>query len=598
MPDTFCILPWIHLFITPGGLVRLCCQAADHIALDQSPMSLYTNTVDDIWNSNYMCSARQKMLEGQRVNACQECYAAEEQLSESYRIFSNNAWTGLLGSFETLIEASKRSHYRVLKPPISFQLIPGPKCNLKCRICTTIYSSQIQRDPIHSQWCYPKRFLEPEVINWQQGNLTVGPEPIAGVKTSGFYDTEVHDNRILRWTRGDALLSFDVPRNLALKYLKIKVWEHHAPKGHNLAIFVNDRRYFNAEMQTGPLEKNFDLSEELVNGPVTVRLKSDTFRVSGDHRRLGIALENVEVTCVETSRPQQTHLASGSTKSYPDRPWFDHTEWIIKELFTKPETLKELYFTGGEPMIQEQVADIIDFCIEQQITDQVSLKFNTNCTVLPNKTLTKLRNFPKLFVALSIDGYGSYWEYIRYPGKWDQVTKNISKYVNLENAHVFMVPVLQMYNALNIVELLMYSDQMGLDCSINPLTTPWFLSVSILPFKAKAIAARRLRRYAQNDCRPKNSRMATKIADFVESVKDNCTNDALKTFMHFTNDLDATRNQSFQKIHAELLSLIEETGFRWTDQRRFTSSDNSKVIKQRPSAIQVISSMIQHITGK
>ena len=592
MPDTFCILPWIHMSITPGGLVRLCCQSPKYIAFDQSPMSLYTNTVDDIWNSNYMRSVRRKMLEGQHVKACQGCYTAEEQLGGSYRTFSNREWTGWLGSFETLIEASKRNQYKVQKPPISFHLIPGNKCNLKCRMCSTLYSLQIQRDPIHSQWCYPKQFVEPEVIQWQQGTLTIGPEPIVGVDTSGFYDTEIHGNRILRWTRGDALLSFNVPRNLALKNLKIKIWKHHPPKynllrkihlriqrkifkEHNLNMFINDHQYFDDEMQTGPWERNFELSEKLVNGPVTVRLKSDIFRVPLDHLRLGIALENVAVTCVEASQPQQPHLTPKSTKSYPDRPWYDHKEWIIKELFRKPQTLKELYFSGGEPMLQKQVAEMIDFCIEQRIAGQVSLKFNTNCTFLPDKTLTKLRNFQRLSVGLSIDGYGSYWEYIRYPGKWGQVTKNIPKYVNLENAHVFMAPVLQIYNALNIVELLKYSDQMGLDCSIDPLTSPWFLSVSILPRKAKAIAAKRLRRYAQNDCRPKNSRMATKIADFVESVKDNRNSKSLKTFMLFTNDLDATRNQSFRKIHPELLSLIEATGFRWTDQRRFTSSDNS-----------------------
>jgi len=60
------------------------------------------------------------------------------------------------------------------------------------------------------------------------------------------------------------------------------------------------------------------------------------------------------------------------------------------------------------------------------------------------------------------------------------------------------------------------------------------------------------------------------MADFIESVEDNCNTEALKTLMLFTNDLDATRNQSFRETHSELLSLIEETGFRWTDERRFT----------------------------
>ena len=61
-----------------------------------------------------------------------------------------------------------------------------------------------------------------------------------------------------------------------------------------------------------------------------------------------------------------------------------------------------------------------------------------------------------------------------------------------------------------------------------------------------------------------------KMAEYVESVSDNSTAESLTTLMHFTNDLDATRNQSFQKTHAELLSMIEETGFRWNDEKRFS----------------------------
>jgi MoaA/NifB/PqqE/SkfB family radical SAM enzyme len=511
----------------------------------------------------------------------------EEQFGGSYRIFSNNEWTELIGPFETLIDASIKNNYRLLKPPISFHLIPGTTCNLKCRMCNTLFSSQIQRDPIHNQWCPPKRFLEPEVIQWQKGNVTIGPEPIIGVDTSGFYDPEVHENRMLRWTRQDSSLSFEVPTDLALQNLKIKIWQHHPKKysllrkiflklqskkfnGHNLKVFINNRLLFNDEMESGSWERNFDLTERRHNGLVTVRLISDTFRVPHDTRSLGVALENVEVTCVETDQTQPPRMTTESTKSYPENPWYDHTEWVFNELLKKPQTLKELYFSGGEPMIQRQVEEIINFCIDQQIAENVCLKFNTNCTVLPDKTLNKLNKFQKLFVGLSIDGFRQYWEYIRYPGKWDQVKENISKLINLKNAYVVMVPVLQVYNALNIVELFRYSDLIDLDCWIGPLTSPWFLSVSILPIKARELAGKRLREYAESDCRPENSSAASKIADYIQSVKDSCATDSLKTFMLFTNDLDATRNQSFRKTHAELLSLIEETGFRWTDERRFS----------------------------
>jgi glutamate-1-semialdehyde 2,1-aminomutase len=526
------------------------------------------------------------MLEGQQVDACKGCYSLEAQLNVSYRLFSNNEWSALIGPFEAMLDASLKNKYKVLPMPISFHLIPGTLCNLKCRMCNTLFSSQIQRDRIHTQWCPPKRFLEPEVIQWQKGNLTIGPEPIVGVATSGFYDPEIHDNRMLRWTQGDTSLSFKVPQKLALQRVKIKIWEHHPPKyrffkklllrlqrknfkGHHLKVLINDHKIYNDELESGAWEREFDLSGELYSDRVTVHLLSDTFRVPQDSRLLGVALERVEVECVETDKKQQSQKITDSAHSLPDNPWYAQTNWILNALLKKPESIRELYFSGGEPMLQKQVEEIIDFCIAQEIAANVCLKFNTNCTVLHDRILKKLGKFQKLFMGLSIDGFGPYWEYIRYPGKWDQVDRNISKYTKLANAQVVMVPVLQVYNALNFVELLKYSDQMGTDCWVYPLTNPVFLSVAVLPPEARLLTGKRLREYAENGCRPENSNSAMKMADYVESVNDNCTVESLRNLMLFTNDLDATRNQSFQKIHGELLKLIEETGFRWTDERRF-----------------------------
>ena len=220
-------------------------------------------------------------------------------------------------------------------------------------------------------------------------------------------------------------------------------------------------------------------------------------------------------------------------------------------------------------MLQRQVEEIIDFCIDNQIAENICLKFNLNCTVLPERMLKKLELFKKNFIAVSIDAFGPYWEYIRYPGHWEQVNKHLPRLKSLSNAFVVMVPVLQVYNALNIVELLRYADQIGLDCWLYPLTDPWYLSVSILPSKARKIAGQRLRTYAATGCRPEMREHMTNMANYIESVNDNCSPDSLKTFMHFTNDLDKTRNQSFRETHAELLELIEGTGFHWSDELQF-----------------------------
>ena len=550
-------------------------------------MSLYSYPINELWNSEYMSTTRRKMHIGQEVNACKVCYSMEEELGDSYRIFSNNEWKGLIDSFGEIIDASKKNNYKVLEPPISYHLILGTLCNLKCRMCNTLWSSQVRRGPIHSQWCLPSKFLEPDIIKWQKGSMTIGPEPIVGVETSGLYEPEIYDNRMLRWTQGDTSLSFQVPLNLSLQNLKIKIWEYHPgkyslyrrifsrlhrkkTKGHSLKVFINEKLLFGEEMAKGAWEKIFDLSEGNYSGAVTVRLLSDTFRVPLDSRMLGVALEEIEVTCVESGQALQTQTAAKQDPSLPERPWHDQTEWILNDLLKKPEALRELYFSGGEPMLQKQVEGILEFCIERRAAAQVRLKFNTNCTVVRESLLEKLSHFQNNWIAFSIDAIGPYWEYIRYPLKWDRVVENISKFADLPKTCTCMVPVLQVYNALNIVQLMTYCDSIGKDCWLYPLTSPWFLDVAVLPLKARKLAGERLRQYAGMSSRPDNARQAMNMADYIDSLSDKSTSQSLRTLMLFTNDLDATRKQSFRETHPELLSIIEETGFRWTDERQFT----------------------------
>jgi hypothetical protein len=40
----------------------------------------------------------------------------------------------------------------------------------------------------------------------------------------------------------------------------------------------------------------------------------------------------------------------------------------------------------------------------------------------------------------------------------------------------------------------------------------------------------------------------------------------MRAFMLFTNDLDITRGQSFRDTHGELLELITDAAFTWTDE--------------------------------
>jgi hypothetical protein len=258
----------------------------------------------------------------------------------------------------------------------------------------------------------------------------------------------------------------------------------------------------------------------------------------------------------------------------PEEPWFKDRSWIFEELLREPGRLRALYLTGGEPMIQREAEEILGYLIQEGVAPQVTVELNTNCTVVKDSMINKLSNFNRIYIGLSIDAYGSSYEYIRYPAEWHVISKNVSKLIRLppDKFTIVAVSILQAYNILNIVDLLRYLDKKELDYTVEVASEPWFITLGVLPSRVRLLAGRRLRAYANSDCPTTRRSHVLAVADAIESAQDNCSKESLKMLMLFTNDLDATRGQDFRQANPELLCMIEEEGFHWSDQRCFFAS--------------------------
>ena len=576
MSKNLCILPWIHLSITPGGFVRLCCQAEEDVALNDVPLSLYTHTIEEIWNSDYMRDVRRDMVEGRCVSACRGCTQSEKLGTGSYRTLSNRQWSEELGPFDDMLLSSQQKGFKVSGNPVSFHLVTGNLCNLKCRMCNPLFSSQVAKDIVQRQWCTPAESSEPKPVKWDVGRNVIGPAEMLGVTAEGFYEPDLVDDRVLRWTGEHASLTFLVPEHLEAESFVLQLAACY-PITRKLKVFVNEQLFFdrrlivyqvqcNRKFSKGPVEVKFDLPMQISPGAVTVRLESETFCSSYDQRNLGVALENIEVWCRPSGKKQKGNPIE---HFLPAEPWYLQNDWIVNELFKNPEQLKGLHLSGGEPMVQKHVEDILDFCIDRGVAQNIYLQFNLNCTVLPERIVTKFSSFRRLFLALSIDGYGPWWEYIRYPGKWTVTKKNIERLVQLPNARIMLVPVLMTYNVLNILELFKYAEDRGLECLMYPLSTPRQLDVRILPDRIRKVAAGKFRDFAGRKCSKLTHDHLMQMADYLETVEDKCSEESLLAFMLFTNDLDAERGQDFRKLHGELLGLLEESGVHWNNEKHY-----------------------------
>ncbi|MBY0553280.1 twitch domain-containing radical SAM protein [bacterium] len=129
LSPTFCIYPWDHLATLTNGSILPCC-----VAVDDSSANVKTHSFLEAWNSEKMKSLRQDLLAGKKSNSCVRCYNEEACGIESHRVSSNRNYLNMLGSFESLIDATSEDGY-LTSPIKSIDLRLANNCNLQCIMC-------------------------------------------------------------------------------------------------------------------------------------------------------------------------------------------------------------------------------------------------------------------------------------------------------------------------------------------------------------------------------------------------------------------------------------------------------------------------------
>ena len=132
MSKVFCDKPFNHNYIHPNGKMRLCCTTIQDLPTDNN-YNLFDagkHGIDDYWNSNRMKEIRRKMIAGEKIRDCEKCYRQEAQGVQSLRsTFNMESYikdTAIDGTF------SKKAD--------TMQIQMGNICNLKCKMCSQMYS--------------------------------------------------------------------------------------------------------------------------------------------------------------------------------------------------------------------------------------------------------------------------------------------------------------------------------------------------------------------------------------------------------------------------------------------------------------------------
>lgn len=168
-PETLCLAPWVHTYLSPQTERRMCCASREpaqnfeqYIDTKSGTGKYIPITLEAHWNSEHMKSVRRRMMAGETLPECAVCN--DKLLNTSvYRSYFDSMFGH---KYLQVLENTAADGSTTLQP-VSWDYRFSNLCNFKCRTCGDMLSSaweteQQQHNMIN--WANPKNnWMRPEI---------------------------------------------------------------------------------------------------------------------------------------------------------------------------------------------------------------------------------------------------------------------------------------------------------------------------------------------------------------------------------------------------------------------------------------------------
>lgn len=141
--DTFCIAPWTEIHFGVSKEVMPCCTYTRY-----KPFGNLNDTddIEKIYNSDNAKSLRKKLFNGEKAKECNSCWKQESlSKNDSYRQFHNEFYGKYI---DNILENTNEDFSLKSIQPKRLDIRFDNKCNLKCRICSSTFSTSWYSDEI------------------------------------------------------------------------------------------------------------------------------------------------------------------------------------------------------------------------------------------------------------------------------------------------------------------------------------------------------------------------------------------------------------------------------------------------------------------
>jgi len=214
------------------------------------------------------------------------------------------------------------------------------------------------------------------------------------------------------------------------------------------------------------------IRKQLLNQPwASADNKTYTLEIFfGNTCNLGCAMCSAEVSSYAAEERYQAGIM-------PIRPLIADNVQIALDTIDQLPDLKSVTFIGGEFFLVKRNIEILDKIIQRNIQCVIA----TNATVLTEPLLHKLEQIQDLEIGISVDGVKDVYNFVRYPGNWDTLNRNIDTLKQrIPWADYSVRAVAQPLNIQNFHELFEWANKKMLPFHYQVLVTPEHLTWKIL----------------------------------------------------------------------------------------------------------------------
>ena len=254
------------------------------------------------------------------------------------------------------------------------------------------------------------------------------------------------------------------------------------------------------------------------------------------------------------------------TTNVEDFSWYENNNSWDK-LKSASGTIDRIYLTGGEPSLIKSHFLFLDYLIENGVSHNIKLEYNSNMVAIPDMLFDKWEKFKEVEIGCSVDGINDYANYIRHPSDWNIIEKNLDKigYLNSTTIKGILAPTVSIFNIKHIIELIdwlatkRYTNILGM-LSLNMLHGPHFLSIQVLPKNVKLeiielyekFFERILKTYGKTTS--DHYKYYSAICNHMMSVD---SSEHLPELAHYVYKMDSIRNTNIEKTIPWLHDILK-----------------------------------------